>query len=122
MDFFCFAMKHDLTLMRGQLAKRHVRPHAKLTDNILHQRPHQCLPRQHSALVDRQRFIGNKGRFVHHMNDARSVTMRTSSLAVERKLLCTDRLHKLAAYRTMHILFSSVIECRRHIMTVRASI
>ena len=81
------SVENQIPLFFCQILKWYICTDAKFPGNILHQRPHQCLPGQHRPFVDRQVFIRYQGRFIYHMDDARSVTMRTGSLAVKGKFL-----------------------------------
>ena len=47
------SMKNNIPFFLGQLPERHIRPHTEFPCYILHQRPHQCLPRTYRPFFDR---------------------------------------------------------------------
>ena len=115
-------MEHDLAFLRRQLAERHVGPHAEFTCDVLHQRPHERLPRTHRALVDRQRLVRNQRGFVDHIHDARAVALPARALAVERQFLRARRKEFLAALGANQLLFRGDRQRRRVVMPVRAAV
>ena len=116
------AMKDNVPLLRCQLLKRHIRAHAQISCNILHQRPHQRLPRPHRALVDRQRFIRHQTVQIYSPHQSRTTTFRAGTLTVKSQLLRTRWQYSFAAHRTVDQLFCCHSQRRINIMPVRTSV
>ena len=115
-------MQDDLLLPVGEIPERNVGTHAHLTGYVLHQRPHQRLPRSDRPLVDREGVVGDQSGFVHGAHHARSVASSARAAAVERQILRADHVHDRAADRTPDLLFRREIERGRNVVTVRAAV
>ena len=115
------SVKDDLLFLRSQFAKRHIRPHAEFLRDLLHQRPHERLPRQHCPIVDREGVVGHERRFVNDADNAGTSARLTGTAAVEREFLRTRCIEMYAARRADDLLFRRHLARRRCIVTVRAA-
>ena len=115
-------MKHDVLFFFRQLAERHVGAHAEVAGDVLHQRPHQRLPRAHGAFVNREGVVRYKGAFVHNAHDAGAVTFAARALAVEREFL-RGRREKFRTANGAHArLTRRDGQCRLNVVPVRATV
>ena len=122
MDLLRRSMEHDFFFLLRQVTKRHIRPHAHIPRDILHQRPHQGLPRQHCALLDGKRIIRNQGRFIHHPDNAGSVTGRTRTGAVKGQFFCGWRIEMLPTLRADQFQSGSYIHGRFQPVSIRTNV
>ena len=118
----CRTMKYNIPFFLYQFPERYIRPYAKISGDILHQRPHQCLSRTDCPVIDTDRLIWNQCLFVNRPHNSCSAALRAGPLTVERKLFRTRRHYPLLTYRTINRLFCCHCQCRLYIMTIRTSV
>ena len=114
-------VKDYVALLLRKPAERHVRPHSEFPRYILHQRPHQRLPRQHSTFIYCERFIRHQGRLVHSPDESGTAAGLAGPLTVEGKFFSSRRIKMFPAHRTHEFLTGGYRQCRFEIMPVRAT-
>ena len=115
-------VEHDFPLFRCQQAKRYVGTHTQIPGDILHQRPHQCLPGQYSPLVYGKGFIGHEGRFIHNPDTPGTAALGTGPLTVEREFLRPRCIEMLSALGTDEFAPCGNGKGGRRIVTVRTAV
>ena len=115
-------MQHDVFFPIGQILERNIRTNAHLPADILHQRPHQRVPRCDGSLVDRQVLVRNQGGLVNSPDSTCAVAFTACPLAVECQILGSRRIEMLSADRTDKIFFGSDPQGWLYIMPVRATV
>ena len=115
-------VKDDVSLALGEIAPRHVRANSKMVaGDVLHERPHERLPRGDSPFVDGERIVWDDRRHVHLADDARAVASLARPLRVERQLLRARGVESLAAFGADELALRRHVQGRREVMPVRTS-
>ena len=122
MLFLCWTVVDDVLFLFGQVAERHIRPHAHLPADVCHQRPHQAVPRGHCAAVDGQRVVRHQRRHVHRPDAACAAALLAGPLRVESQLLRRRRIEMRTALRADQLLARRNSQRRRDVMPVRAAV
>ena len=99
MAFFGGPLVDDRLFGVGQVPEGHVRAHAHLARDVLHELPHERAPRGNRALVNSQGFIGHEGRSVDDALDARPLTHRARTARVKCHLLRAEAVEGLCTLR-----------------------
>ena len=116
-------VEDDVPLPVGEVAPRHVRPHAEMVArDVLHERPHERLPRRDGAFVDRERIVRDDRIHVDFPHDARSVAALARALRVEGKLLRAGREETRATFGADQFAFRRHVQRRREVVSVRAAV
>ena len=75
-------------LLLGEVLERDVGTYSHIPCDILHQGPHEGLPRGNGTFVDGLVLVGDQGGLVHFLNHAGTVAFPACAGAVESKFLC----------------------------------
>ena len=91
MFFLRRTVENDVLFGIGQVLEGNVRANAHGAADIGHQRPHQCAPRHHRALVNGQRLIGHQRGQIHGAHRAGTVAGGAGALRVKCQLFRRGR-------------------------------
>ena len=112
-----------MSLAVGEVAPRDVRPYAEvIARDVLHERPHERLPRRDGAFVDRERIVRDDRIHVDFPHDARSVAPLARALRIEGELLRAGREEARAAFGADELALRRHVQGRREVVSVRAAV
>ena len=111
-------MENNVSFLRCQIFKRYICTYAHFPGNVLHQGPHQRLPRRDRPFINGQRFIRYQRRFIHSTDNTGTVTSFAGSLTVEGQLFRSRREERNTADRTDDGPFGSHVRGWFRIMAV----
>ena len=112
------AVEDDLLLLRRQIPEGNVRPHAHVPGDVLHQGPHQALPRSDGTFVDGQGIVRYQAALVHRSHDPGPAAGGAGPVRVEGHGLGAGPVELFAADRTAGWQHQGHIHIRRAGMPV----
>ena len=115
-------MENNVSFLRCQIFKRYICTYAHFPGNVLHQGPHQRLPRRDRPFINGQRFIRYQRRFIHSTDNTGTVTSFAGSLTVEGQLFRSRREERNTADRAYDGPFRSHVHGWFRIMAVGTAV
>ena len=112
------AVEDNLLLLRRQIPEGNVRPHPHVPGDVLHQGPHQALPRCDRSFVDGQAVVRHQAAFVHRPHDPGPAAGGAGAVRVEGHGLGPGAVELLAADRATGWQHQGHIHIRRAGMPV----
>ena len=116
------AVEDDLLLPRRQIPEGNIRPHAHVPGDVLHQGPHQALPRRNRPLVNGQGFVRHQAALIHRPHDPGPAAGGAGSVRVEGHGLGPGPVELFAAGRALCRQHQGHIHIRRAGMSVGAAV
>ena len=90
--------------------------------DVLHERPHERLPRRDGTLVDRERIVRHDRRQIDFAHHAGAVAAFARALRVEGELLRAGREEARAAFGADQLALRRHVQRRREVVSVRAAV
>ena len=116
------AAENDIPFLLRQLPEGHIRTDTHLPGNVLHERPHERLPRKDSAFINGQAFIGNQRGFIHRADQTGPAAGSAGTAGIEGQILCPGPVKMRAAHRTDDFLHKRHRHGGLHIVAVRTAV
>ena len=123
MILFRWAMEHEVFFLVREVAERDIRADADMVArDVFHERPHEPLPRQDSALVNREGVVRHEFCFIDRPHDARPLARATGTAAVKCEVFRAGAIEMRTARRADELKVRCDVHRRRHPVPVRAAV
>ena len=109
-------------LLLGEVLERDVGTYSHIPCDILHQGPHEGLPRGNGTFVDGLVLVGDQGGLVHFLNHAGTVAFPACAGAVESKFLCARGRDLGTAYGASDFEHAREVDARFQVVAVGAAV
>ena len=116
------AVEDDLLLLRCEIPEGNVRAHTHVPGDVLHQGPHQALPRSDGTFVDGQGLVRHQAALVHRSHDPGPAAGGAGPVRVEGHGLGPGAVELLTADRALCRQHQGHIHIRRAGMPVGAAV